>query len=856
MIENKLKQIKADAISAFEKADYPKAFFMLWQLGLDDFVSYAEKEVKKTDKIKFNWFTHPGSAEFFWHNFLLDSNYFHTILNSEFADQLLHYYFSRCKFISKDLESRFAKEFPLIFIKAIRVNQAFLQPERIDFLCSIQHVKELQAHQKLWRKIYEFDISLWSEIQKEVNKLSAFSLNDILFTCIIWIEHNRFQDNSTKTVNHLADVYSFFVELMLSKYQSTYKTTNSSEDFFALFLKVLIDYRKNERNIYENEVSKVLNRISYWIRFKDDFITKYCFNLSYQPKLENDLVVLQSTPEEYYLWMVDGLRYDINQLNYFLKGRNFVEALNVENPGKIPGKTVEEKELNTNLAAFKCALRLFLKDLGISSLKFHNTGVDFEKFIDPIITYSFNRQNRYEKSISKHIAASKNLSEVFMRLFAESQIKDIRNEPFFYMSGKEYFELNKNGLKDLMPNSTEDVINSFSYRVNKKLGFNRFDNHYNVWQKPFIKLGEFLFCPMIFFASNSWFYSFAQSALLQYPEKHETEKMEVYFGEVIRQKGWEVKVINNNEANTLEGDVDIFVEDPDSLLFIQLKRTYFRLNLKDAYYEHINTDIKAAKQLNEAEKFLSDNNSLYRITHKPVKWIVSSSFENIGAVINGCRKINYFEFINALHNPDVKSVSDLIYDLETDKNIKLFISAALNINSAITAQKVLSEEFKPLDCFENKQYRHIFFSDNEKKQKEYNALFNDALKYYFEDNKNDALILFQKCITVKPDDPDVYGAVATTLADMKIYNLSFFAFKRALDLCPNDPHISLNYALTLLESGKHYEGLTLSLALYELFPLLGDLRILFEGNFKKCIHNNLLSAEQVKELQTRWNNLI
>ncbi len=361
--------------------------------------------------------------------------------------------------------------------------------------------------------------------------------------------------------------------------------------------------------------------------------------------------------------------------------------------------------------------------------------------------------------------------------------------------------------------------------------------------------------PMMFFSSNLWFYSFSQAALLQKTYRSETEKMENHFGDLIKLKKWNVKVINDKEAGELKGDVDIFVEDKDTLLFIQLKRTYFRLNLKDAYNETINTDSKAAKQLNEAEKYLEKENSIYYSKHKPVKWIVSTSFENIGNKINGCHKVNYFEFLNALKNPEIIKLSDLINELESDKNLKLFASSIFNAELPIEDRQIVSDVVKPLGIFESKCYKQFLFSDDEKETEKYNSIFNEAINMGSEGKQNDALILFQKCVSLHPNDGDAFGEIANILANMKIFENSFIAFRKALELLPNDPYISRNYSIALLEAGKYFDGLQLIIQLFEKFPMLGDMRFLFEKHFDQCLKYGLLELEEILHLQTKWNSL-
>jgi len=849
-----IQKINAAAKAEFDKGNYTLAFQTLWKVGVSNFISYSQREEKKVSKT--NWLTDSNSANFFWTEFLLDESIFKSVFESDSAEQLLHNYFSKSKIQAQALETKLAKEYPKIFIKSVRVCQVFLNPDRIEILKAIPLKNEFQLHQKTWQKIFEIENEQWKGIQSELQSVLKLSLEDILSHCIIWLETKRYNDSSQQSIHHLASAYSFFIELVLTNQDCKTFNSKSEDDFFKHFLEVFTTNVKNKEIIEKSAVSKFLIRISNWLNFKEHVISPYSFDLNIEPVQENELVFFNSTPQAYYKWILNGVRYEVNQLNYLLQGSELVEYLEKENRMKIPGKTEHEIQLNRNLASSKWGTLLLLHDLASETFKIGNMKVESEKLLNPLLTYSFNRLERYENALKTHFQTSFSWSEAFMKLVFQSIATDIWREPYFLMTENDYGKSNQEALSQLPNVSTHEVIQLFSFNPNRKYEFNRFKYTYEVWQKPFMKIGDFLFCPMMFFASNIWFYSFSQAALFQKTERSETEKMEKHFGEIIKRKGWKVKVVNDDEAREMNGDIDIFVEDEETLLLIQLKRTYFRLDLKDAYYESCNTDSKAAKQLNEAEKYLELPNSIYCIKHKPHKWIVSTSFESVGEKINGCSKINYFEFLNALKNPETKKLKDLIMELEADKNLKSFLGTAYNNDLPNEIRHLVTEVAKPLATFESQRYKQLIFSDDENRTREYNSIFDNAIKLDNENRKNEALVQFQKCISLNPNDADAYGAVANILADLKVFESSFIAFKKALELLPNDPYITRNYCLALIESGNWYEGLSKASGLYELFPMLGDIRILFEKNYEQCLKYGLLNSEQLIKLKEKWDNMI
>lgn len=847
-----IQKTKAAAKAEFNKGNYLLAFQILWKIGsVSSFVSYAQRE----ESSKTNWFTDSRSYSFFWNDFLSDEKTFFSIFTSEYADHLLHLYFSRYKKEIQTFETRLAKEFPALFIKAIRVNQVFLQSDRIENLLTIPLDSEFQIHQKIWGKLYEVETQQWQAIQLELKPVLQLPLAETLSHCIIWLEISRFENSDQRKLNHLASVYSFFIELVLRNESCKAIGLKNADDFMDHFIKSFTHGSDDTKFIETSLISGLLKKISAWIDFKEFIIPLYSFDLNIEPKQEDGLLLLASTPEAYYKWLLNGVRYEINQRIYFLNEHQRLDYLENSGEVKIPGKNENDIQLNRNLTVSKHAVLAQLDDLCIETLQLGTRKVEAEKILDPLISFSFNRHIRYENKLQQLIPSSQSWSEAFAKLTIDSVKTDIRREPYFLMSETEYKELNKKALSNVPEDSTEEVIKLFSYHASKKPEFNRFKYNYDVWLKPFMRIGDFLFCPMLFFANNNWFYTFAQAALFQPTERSETREMEDYIGKLFEEKGWKIKVTNDKEANTMNGDIDIFIEDDSALLFIQLKRTYLRLDLKDAYYETCIMDAKASRQLNDAEEYLSTANDIYNITQEPHKWIVSTSFENMGEKINGCHKINYFELLHALRNPEIKTLRDFIHEMETDKNIKAFTSIPFQESVPDEVKQVAAHVLKPLAIFDSNKYRISLLSDDEKETFQYNTLFHEAIKLDNEGKKNEALILLQKCSSLHPNDGDAHGAIANILTDMGIYEAAFIAFDEALKILPNDPYITRNYSIALIKSGRWYDGLSKVLDLYEKFPMFGDIKVLFEKNFEQCLKLGILTPDQLIELQTKWSIL-
>ena len=162
------------------------------------------------------------------------------------------------------------------------------------------------------------------------------------------------------------------------------------------------------------------------------------------------------------------------------------------------------------------------------------------------------------------------------------------------------------------------------------------------------------------------------------------------------------------------GDTDVILHNNETVLLIQTKRTAFRLDSKSAYYESLQTDSKAIKQLNDSEKYFNSDNPIFNLKNRNVvKWVVSTSFEGTNNVIDSCRKISYFDIINTLSiNNSFNSLEEFITFFENDR-LFLWKLKECNLSSNID---------------EPKAYHLYYSSFNSNKYNKYKSIYSNALK--------------------------------------------------------------------------------------------------------------------------------
>ena len=145
--------------------------------------------------------------------------------------------------------------------------------------------------------------------------------------------------------------------------------------------------------------------------------------------------------------------------------------------------------------------------------------------------------------------------------------------------------------------------------------------------------------------------------------------------------------------------------------------------------------------------------------------------------------------------------------METDKSLKLYLSNAHNKEFSEEVRALFEPFSDSLSIFESKHYYYPLYSENEIITSSNNELYKNAIDEYYNENYDNALILLQKYIDICPGGIDGYATLGNTLANKGLYELALWAFKKSLELLPNDPYNGRNYAIALMESSRFFEGL-------------------------------------------------
>lgn len=598
------------------------------------------------------------------------------------SESFLNWCLNSQREIITELDKILVEYYPKQCIKSIKRNRLFLNETFKNKFASVEWVNEFHADVAAWTELSTAHVKMQEDIFLAWNSIKEKDISSVLCSLTYCIEERYFLNNTIASHEQLRQVYNYAVTYIFSKLKKIEPL--EEEQFDERFIRSAMSPKIGDMNSF-------VDRITKWIDFEMTILSSYCFDDNYQVSWVNNALYFDFVSEENYNhWLQDTERYLVNAKRYFFDALQIYDYQDKIGELNIPsGRSETHTNINHTLYIKQWQSFCFLQDLKIRNLIFSGRFVHFSKFLAGLMTYSVNRQFRYVEPMHGYIQQGLSWMDAYITNLKQADNTGVTNSPlpYIYRSKKELIELYKSSINGLTETDIEDLINHFSYTLKPGASFDPFNVRYSVLETPFLKLGDFVFTPMAFFATNDWFYSVAQRCLniyakysnnknaeLKYLNNESdgtSEQMEKDLCEEFEKHGWKCKVISGGESRVIDGDIDLFIRDGETQLLIQLKRTKFKLDLASDYKDSLETDLKASGQLNEAVMFLkSQPLPDMEILPNHEKWIVTTSFEGVLTEVDGCRKVNYFDLLWALRYNKAKSLNEFITYIKSDGPFK------------------------------------------------------------------------------------------------------------------------------------------------------------------------------------------
>ena len=591
------------------------------------------------------------------------------------------------------------------------------------------------------------------------------------------------------TMQNLCEIYAWFMEYLLRK--DKFKCLHLSEKGKESFLQYMGKIPPSCEDWFKE--NQLFPLILNYISFHRDLVDLYCFDTTVTPQMIHGKLYLVQSPYDFYRWRLNDVRYLMNDVRYDDRSDAIIEELMKEGEIHIPGEG-ENYEINKEFLPVQIKTLDILSDLQIDHFGWKEKLIPIQQLLAPLMEISYNKSIRYEQGLYEQEGANWFIKS--RKLFM-SHAKDGREVlPFTWLTVEEYLSMYKD---DDFGNSHAELIDLFAFEFNEK-EFQWGQKCFDVFRKPFIKIGENLICPTMFLGRNEWFYTFINAALenLALPKNKKLQKkvsdlMEKFVAKLFEDKNGTWKVRTNLKGENEEGDIDIWVESDKDILLIQLKRTKLRTTLAGAYYEFIQTDVPAAEQISECE---IDNPDNKRVT----RWIVSTSYERCMERINGILKINYFDLIYNLRTLVYTDLRKFINHIENDDDMREYVKNAVRIGQE--AQMVFG---LPLSVQSPNAYR-ICLPTRQEGHSEEITLFNKALELQKKQKTQKAIKILQHLSERYPDDDVVWYTLGRFYADEKNMEDAITCLEKCLNLVQDDPFYLKEYSL-LCNKSKNFDKL-------------------------------------------------
>lgn len=655
---NNKTELKKSISDSFKEDNYSFAFEHLLLLPHHEVTTLLSKN---------RWLQDTKIREFFWCNFCIRNHelVFDSVANETFINWCLVEPGST----DEELDKLLVSNYPAAFVKGIKRNRSFLDEHFLTQLKNLPWDPEHSVDVLAWHELYKTFAARQANIENAWRSLQNHSPEFILSGIIHWIDVRYYQDYSDVNHERLRWVYNYAVNYIFSKKQ--FNAEISEEKFDDVFFNTIHSSQLDGVDVF-------LNTIDEWITFETTILSSYCFDDNFQVSMKEGVLHFDFISEDSYEeWKKDTERYLVNAKRYFVDALQIYDYQDKAGELNIPagGSEINEK-INHGLYIKNWQSALFLGDLQLNNLQFKGKSVHCSKFLGGLMSYSVNRQWRYNEHMREYSLLGYDWNHSLLYTMQAAQKEGVGNNPvpYIYEATDVFIKLYKHAIPELEEGEIEDLINHFAYTLKPGREINPFQIGYSVMETPFLRIGKYLLAPTSLFASNDWFYSIAQRILYLYANKHHVQErnssaaqMEQELGDRFKEQGWKVKVISTQEANKIDGDIDLFINDGFTQLLIQLKRTKFKLDLASNYKDELETDLKASGQLNEAVNSL-DSNPLPGMTvfEKHEKWIVTTSFEGVLSKVDGCLKVNYFDLLWALRNKKFDSLDELKTYMEGD----------------------------------------------------------------------------------------------------------------------------------------------------------------------------------------------
>ena len=542
-------------------------------------------------------------------------------------------------FYQKDYLTKFVfKLYPIEFIKRIKAQRLFEHDFFDDFIEPIKSegtILNMMEDLVFVQKEIQINNNLKDKIR---SKLYEYEFIELLFHLAVWNDEQYLSqiinNQNNITLNPIiTQVTSLLIKLkheIKQAYQD--KLSFSPEKLQERFMNFLSCFSENENKRFP--FLAILSESMEYIK-RNESIDKYLYHNSRLIKQEDGNYVIEPfDPDEDDTWRKCGEllahlnhfyqieshndsfeKYNVSPFSYPVNQSSKVEFYYNGIPDKIQ---IDEKEINLY------EILLFFEGL----VSFHRT------------RYFVNLIQSAEEYPS---------SNIFKVILGAMHMGNLWPKPMMgpiNMTDQDYFikrVKNKIGFeKDIENDKVRKILEFLPFDLNNELE----NDFFNILEQPFLKLGNIIHYFTVYITANNPSFIIENRILKldkkirkQY-EEDVCKNLESVILEIFQKYGFDslkgIEIFSRNSQPIT--DIDVLAWKGDELLIVQVKKTYYRVSLKEinSYYDTLE---HAAFQIDKSVKYIKENSTDF-FKENNIK-INSKDFKVYGIVISNSPEGNF-----------------------------------------------------------------------------------------------------------------------------------------------------------------------------------------------------------------------
>lgn len=623
-----------------------EAFTEICHIYLDDKPrKFMSKKLTYKDRNEMFWFNDIWQA---LPNKVLDTDLFSLLLNKNLLNSSLY---------NLDLISTCAKLYPTIFTRAVKSSKIFIENES-NFTMLKNELKN-ESSLKDFFLVCDILTKQYRELNDEVISyrqiLNSYGYLDLLCLTSLYMMKNI--EKSVKNIYLFEHNGRVFSKILQDRLREVDRKKRAIDESYVQEKLAKYFISPNQVENFE-EFEQLVNVYMELIAFEEGVLSTFCYDENYIVSLEKEYVCL--TPlnvEKVITWHWDGNKVIASNKYYLEEAMDYV----VQEYKNSRFGNPENEELNKSIFVWVNANMNMLADLygvdksihldnhttleilpvvqGLSSL----IGLYGKEFINKYLDFKKGYINFWEAKyyfIGKGILDDKDrLPLVHSRI---GKFAKVLNDQFQITYGNEIEKFWTNDLRDI--NRTKQKIP-------------------NLFEKPLLKIDDYVFkIPWVLALQNPT--TTFLNSLLRVHHNRPDRKNEVHISEkfihnLFKDNGFIVESSFDlpGDENKDIGDIDVICSKDGYLFILELKSTYIRTSMQEAWVYKSKVLRKAGHQLYKRVKavksLLAENNEFTQKFGKHThiySWIVDTSFDFDHEYFEGSLKISMFEIMYALNS--------------------------------------------------------------------------------------------------------------------------------------------------------------------------------------------------------------